>query len=1063
MEAAIEPVRASVIIPVYDAEPYLPQCLDSVLSQTMRELEVICVDDGSQDGSPQILDRYAAADPRVRVIHQRNEFGGAARNRGMAQARGEFLYFLDADDCIEPTLLWKTIDKAERTGADIVLLDGDSFDSATGERKGRHYLDKRKLPEGIDPFSRADLKAPTLFELVPPNPWTKLFRRSFVEEEGLRFQPLRNSNDLFFVLSAMASARAITYVDEQLVRYRTGHSNTTTGVGKDPSCTVQALLALRERLREKGLWEELERCWCIRAVNSFTNQLKNPSLTQAQRMASAALYLEPSVAETGYLDHEDSYYDWWKVNRAWLKAFLENAYPFYRRTQLLLGPDTVETVVSGQTVETPVVSVIIPVYDVEPYLSACLRSVCGQTLRDIEILCVDDGSHDGSLAILREAAASDARITVLHHDNRGLSVTRNIGIERARGRFVYFMDSDDLLEPDALELLAQRADVEALDLLFFDLVPFGEERTPAEVLESYQRFYHREGTYEGVLDGPQLFSRMRSGREYIASACGYLLRRSYLEAQQLRFLPSILHEDEPFTLRALLCAGRTGYMPRAFFRRRLRGSSIMTSSASFAHAYGYFRAYLQISSMLLTLPLPEEAGQLADRLCEDLLKSAHRRYAELDEAQKLTCLGLSDREQALFRRLVSDAQAQPSSAAPQAAASGSAAKASSLRLKHDQPAFLQPTSAPKRLLKKLIPVSIGKSAFETQFIVDAVGRAERESFEVLRQLDAHGIQQGDRLHALSKRVDAMDAKLDRALGLLEQLGRRMDGMDREGQRTLDLLMHGQSGILHTIGTQLADHEKDLHQVRDLLASQHELGQKQAAQQLAEARTLASSAAGASNEAVWAQIFHDVSRDSTWLKDARFAAGRWAVGYQFLYVMYRVLDEIRPASILELGLGQSTRMTAQYTAARPGTRHEVVEADPSWISFFKRSYEVPASTQITQLDYEMISFEQAETRVYRGFGERFKGQRFDLILIDAPLGGDLQGCTRVDVLRMLPDLLSDRFVIIMDDTDRAQETQTVHHMQKRLTELGIDYRIGRYRGQKECTLLCSPDIGFLISM
>ena len=135
-------------------------------------------------------------------------------------------------------------------------------------------------------------------------------------------------------------------------------------------------------------------------------------------------------------------------------------------------------------------------------------------------------------------------------------------------------------------------------------------------------------------------------------------------------------------------------------------------------------------------------------------------------------------------------------------------------------------------------------------------------------------------------------------------------------------------------------------------------------------------------------------------------------------MYRVLNEIRPQRILELGLGQSTRMIAQYAAAHPEAEHAVVEHDPEWIAFFKNDFTLPENSQIVQLDREMVPYEGAEAvRVFKDFAQTFAGRKFDFIAIDAPLGGDMKEYSRIDVLRMLPDILSENFVIMIDDCNR----------------------------------------------
>lgn len=112
--------KVSVIIPVYNVAPYLRRNLDSVLGQTLRDIEVICVDDGSDDGCAKILEEYAQKDPRVRVLSQKNAGAGAARNLGLAHAGGEFLSFLDSDDFFESAMLEKMVALAEADNADFV-------------------------------------------------------------------------------------------------------------------------------------------------------------------------------------------------------------------------------------------------------------------------------------------------------------------------------------------------------------------------------------------------------------------------------------------------------------------------------------------------------------------------------------------------------------------------------------------------------------------------------------------------------------------------------------------------------------------------------------------------------------------------------------------------------------------------------------------------------------------------------------------------------------------------------------------------------------------------------
>ena len=219
-----------------------------------------------------------------------------------------------------------------------------------------------------------------------------------------------------------------------------------------------------------------------------------------------------------------------------------------------------------------------------------------------------------------------------------------------------------------------------------------------------------------------------------------------------------------------------------------------------------------------------------------------------------------------------------------------------------------------------------------------------------------------------------------------------------------------------------------------------------------------------SEGVWGEIFNQVIKGSTWLKDTAFAAGRWAVGYQCLYAVYRILNEVKPQNILELGLGQSTKLISQYAAACPSVHHQIVEHDPLWMDFFRKNYNLPGNTEMVQLDREFVPYKEAEkVRVFKNFAETFKGQKFDFISIDAPLGGDMKQYARIDVLQLLPDCLAESFIIVIDDAERSGETHTIREMTETLKRNDISFAQGRYSGKKDCVVICSENLKFVCSM
>jgi len=246
----------SVIVPIHNAQDRLHECLDSILGQTLEDIEVLCVDDGSTDGSMGILTEYARRDPRILVLRQENAGAGAARNTGLSGARGEYLAFLDADDSFEPTLLEKMLQACRADSADVAVCGARHFD---GRTRTADWLLKTDMLPATTPFSRRDIPDHILI-FTSSVPWNKLFRRAFVVENGLKFQEIRRANDLYFTSLALVRASRITIVDEYLVNYRVGQSSSLQATNHEtPVDFCRALLAVKESLVASGEFAEVER------------------------------------------------------------------------------------------------------------------------------------------------------------------------------------------------------------------------------------------------------------------------------------------------------------------------------------------------------------------------------------------------------------------------------------------------------------------------------------------------------------------------------------------------------------------------------------------------------------------------------------------------------------------------------------------------------------------------------------------------------------------------------------------------------------------------------------
>ena len=304
MEKGGFPPFVSVVMPVYNAEEFLRQTIDSLLAQTMKNIEIIAVDDGSTDQSLKILKEYAQNDKRVKVYTQKNKYAGVARNKGLKHAHGEYVLFLDSDDFFEPELVEKTYYAAIENDADVVLFGANCYNNETGKKwVGKHLLDVNFIPEK-QPFNCKDCPD-TIFQICNAVPWTKLFRRKFIKKAKLKYQPLFNANDVFFVFSALSMADRIVTLDKQLVNYRVGLKGNLQSSKR--RYFFEAYTALYEGLKKRGMLDVLRKSYTNAALNSFMYNLRVVTDLEAKKAIFDRLKNE-SLETLEILGHEKSYY-----------------------------------------------------------------------------------------------------------------------------------------------------------------------------------------------------------------------------------------------------------------------------------------------------------------------------------------------------------------------------------------------------------------------------------------------------------------------------------------------------------------------------------------------------------------------------------------------------------------------------------------------------------------------------------------------------------------------------------------------------------------------------------
>lgn len=234
--------KLSIIIPAYNVEAFLPQCLDSIFSQDYAEYEVLCIDDGSTDGTPELLQRYAAERQNLKVLKQSNQGMSTARNLGLKEAKGEYVMFVDSDDWLCEGSLAKL--SASLNGEDVVCFNAKKYIEKTEEYKYNVLPSVDGVLKGWDYFNKARL-IPSEIHFVCI--WQRAYRRAFLEENNLRFaEGIRRAEDDLFSTMVMYHAQTLKVINECVYVYRVRDNSITTTVDINrwyDSLKVQEIMA----------------------------------------------------------------------------------------------------------------------------------------------------------------------------------------------------------------------------------------------------------------------------------------------------------------------------------------------------------------------------------------------------------------------------------------------------------------------------------------------------------------------------------------------------------------------------------------------------------------------------------------------------------------------------------------------------------------------------------------------------------------------------------------------------------------------------------------------------
>lgn len=560
----------SVIMPVYNGETYLRQCLDSVVNQTLKEIEIICVDDGSSDRSVEILKEYAAKDERVMVLQQANAGAGAARNNGLSKASGKYLSFLDSDDFFETDMLEKAVEKIAADRADFVVFRCDHYLNDTNTfKKAAYTLKKQTLPPYM-PFNFRQI-TDNVFKAFVGWAWDKVYDREFVMKHNLKFQEQRTSNDMLFVFSALVLAKRITCLDTVLAHQRRNNGESLSNTReKSWFCFYNALKALRDVLKEKGLYEELKKDFVNYAVH-FSLWNLNTITGECYEKLYTKLH-EEWFEELEVTGHDEDY--------------------FYNKTEYKQLADILRYDFKEYNTK---LSVVIPVYNAEKYIRQCLDSILTKQKIALEVICVDDCSTDGTPAILKGYQDKYENVTVIRNEtNLYAGTCRNKGLMAAKGQYVHFLDSDDYVVDNAYEKLYTLAKENDLDWVKTTSEGFDDET--GETVENPR--YSMEKMYEGFFGTLLDFQHFpKKFMDYMAVVpWNGIYKRHFLLEKNIRFNSLFCVNDRSFFVDTCVKGERMMIAREKIVRHRMNvsGSLVMKRAQHFDCQFESYRIMRQI-------------------------------------------------------------------------------------------------------------------------------------------------------------------------------------------------------------------------------------------------------------------------------------------------------------------------------------------------------------------------------------------------------------------------------------------------------------------------------------
>lgn len=451
----------SILIPTYNRAQFLPDAISSALSQNYPDFEVIVVDDGSNDETPDTVNKFS--DTRLRYFRKKHSGAPATRNRCISEAKGEFLVWLDSDDMLQPDVLMSYADALTKTpDADVLYGDLIVTDAHFRPTSGVHYQDW---------YGRnGDLLANLLHSNCIPNPGT-IVRKSLYEKLGMYDESFRRAHD-YELWTRFALKATFKRLPIKVVKWRWHDSNMSSGsVQYDTSFDARIIHNMLETYALSELFPTMD--WRGKDQDKI---LASVYLIIAQRLlelkdvAGACEYLGKShevIPNPDTLQLRDKLLSSPSPTELPVAPIASNPFPSNQETTTIFSINRKHPVSAPANDNKPLVSIIVPTYNRPEMLASALRSIQSQTFQDFEVIVVNDAGVDVAPIVAHFNTKGTIRY-INKETNQGLAAARNTGIRAAHGKYIAYLDDDDTYYPDHLETLVNFLEGETFQVAYSD-------------------------------------------------------------------------------------------------------------------------------------------------------------------------------------------------------------------------------------------------------------------------------------------------------------------------------------------------------------------------------------------------------------------------------------------------------------------------------------------------------------------------------------------------------------------------------------------------------------------